>query len=262
MTCGQGKRPLTLLLLVLLLSMGTFAKTAKAQATGELLCSAGSKDGKACQTHADCPGGACVIAQGVCNDGSICDCPGGTCSESTDLCSGGARAGQTCDSTFNCASGTCQGTQKVCVGGSSTGTLLGPGFSCLSNAQCDSSHCNSTGLVCAVGSDYVGYSCGRDADCCAASCPAGACYSPGAVPTPTPTASRTGTAVTPTPSPSANATPRPTSPPHRTAPPQGELFQAIGEGAGCATAADGTSRSAALLMGAIGLWVARRRWGA
>jgi hypothetical protein len=290
MTRGEGRRPVTLLLLVLLLSTGPLARSANAQATGGFLCSAGANDGDPCQTHADCPGGACVMMQGVCNDqsGFPCLCPGATCSGST--CSGGPFKGQSCDTTYNCDVGVaCQGSQKVCVGGSASGTLLGPGYPCLNDQQCDSSQCRSTGRVCigycddqnlspcgcpagtcstagtcsggllggfscdvtmscSSGTDCVGTafapdSCGQDADCCTSDtpCPVGGCSLPAAVTTPT-------------------VTPRPTSSPHRTqTPSNGVLIQAIGEGGGCATAADGGSWSLAALVGAVALWVARRR---
>jgi hypothetical protein len=187
-------------------------------------------------------------------------------------CGGGTLAGQCCDVTFNCDSGVaCVGSQKVCFGG-------GPndGFSCLRSDQCAPGQCGSTGQVCKTGL-YAGFTCGQDADCCPGDTCPGACFSPAAVPTPTATASRTGTVATPTPTPSVKVTatatvgasptaptvtPRPTAVPHRTqTPPQGLLIRAVGEGGGCATAAEGGSWSLALLTGAIALWVARRRSG-
>ena len=319
MTRGEATRPLTLLLFILLLSTGILARSVRAAPTGEFKCSVpsgGPNDGNPCQTHADCPGGACVYVQGVCNDqnGLPCLCPGGTCSG--DTCSGGPFAGQTCDTKYNCNPGVaCQGSQKVCVGGSNTGTLLGPGYSCLNDQQCDSSQCRSTGRVCvgycndqnqslcpcpdgtcgaagtcsgglldgfscdatmkcSSGTDCVGTafapdSCGQDADCCMSdtACPVGGCFSPAAVPTPTTpgaatptaTASRTPTRMTPS---TGTMTPRPPSPIPTRSPANGMLVQAIGEGGGCATAADGSSRSFAVLAGTIGLWLARRRSGA
>jgi len=251
------ERQTKLWLLVLVFSVAGFSAHAQAQATGEFLCSAGSNDGNACQTHADCPGGACVYVQGVCNDqnGLPCDCPGATCNGTA--CTGGPFSGQSCDTAYNCDTGVaCQGSQKVCVGGSASGALLPPGYPCLNNQQCDSSQCRSTGLVCKAGTAYSSYPCGQDADCCTAatSCPVGACFSPATVPTPTATASKTRTAATLTPPPTV--TPRP----HRTQPPA-QLYEAIGEGAGCATVGDG-GWSFAVLAGAVVLWAARRRPGA
>ncbi|MGD0946447.1 MAG: hypothetical protein ABSA52_03375 [Candidatus Binatia bacterium] len=261
-------------LLVLVFSVAGFS----ARAPAELLCSAGSNDGNTCQTHADCPGGACVYVQGVCNDqnGLLCDCPSSTCSAqpacSTDssmgTCSGGVFAGVCCDTTYNCDSGVaCQESQKVCVGGSTSG------YPCLNDQQCNSSQCRSTGLVCEEGTDYAGDSCAQDSDCCVqpTTCAVGACFSPATVLTPTATASRTGAAVTPTPSPSVRASvtatvaasptaqtvtprPRPTQAP-------AQLYEAIGEGAGCTTVGDG-GWSFAMLAGVVVLWAARRRPGA
>jgi hypothetical protein len=54
----------------------------------------------------------------------------------------------------------------------------------------------------------------------------------------------------------STVTPRP----HRTQPPA-QLYEAIGEGAGCATVGDG-GWSFAVLAGAVVLWAARRRPGA
>jgi hypothetical protein len=321
-------------LLVVVFSVAGFSARAHAQAGGELLCSAGSNDGNTCQTHADCPGGACVVVQGVCNDqnGYPCDCPGATCNGTA--CTGGPFSGLSCDTAFNCDTGVaCQGSQKVCVGGSASGALLPPGYPCLNNQQCDSSQCRSTGLVCKAGTAFSNYPCGQDADCCtpATSCPVGACFSPATVPTPTATvtASATPTAQavrlaasigatdttltvdnasslpnsgtvridseliiytaksgnqltgltrgadgTTAASHSKNAlvtlvipstptvTPGLTPPPHPTRPqPHGVLYQAIGEGAGCATVGDG-GWSFAMLAGVVVLWAARRRPGA
>jgi len=202
-------RQTKLWLLVLVFSVAGFSARAQAQAGGELLCSAGSNDGNTCQSHADCPGGACVVVQGVCNDqsGYPCDCAGATCNGTA--CTGGPFSGQSCDTAYNCDTGVaCQGSQKVCVGGSASGALLPPGYPCLNNQQCDSSQCRSTGLVCKAGTAYSSYSCGQDADCCTpdTSCPVGACFSPATVPTPTATASKTRTAATLTPPPSGRPT--------------------------------------------------------
>lgn len=321
-------------LLVLVFSVAGFSARAQAQAGGELLCSAGSNDGNTCQTHADCPGGACVVVQGVCNDqnGYPCDCPGATCNGTA--CTGGPFSGLSCDTAFNCDTGVaCQGSQKVCVGGSASGALLPPGYPCLNNQQCDSSQCRSTGLVCKAGTAFSNYPCGQDADCCtpATSCPVGACFSPATVPTPTATAPKTRTAATLTPTPTAqihlatsigvndttltvdNASLLPNSgtvridseliiytaksgnqltgltrgangttaashsknalvtlvipstptvtPRHRPTRAPAELYEAIGEGAGCATVGDG-GWSFAMLAGVVVLWAAHRRPGA
>jgi hypothetical protein len=248
-------------LLVLTFSVAGFSVRAPA----ESLCSAGSNDGNACQIDANCPGGACVTMWGVCNDqsGSLCDCPGATCSGTA--CTGGAFAGLSCNTANNCNTGSaCEGTQKVCVGGSASG------YPCLNDQQCDSLQCRSTGLVCEEGTNYAGYSCAQDSDCCVppATCAVGSCFSPATVSTPTATASNTGAVVTPTPSPyvgaSATATvavsptaqtvtprPRPTQAP-------AEVYEAIGEGAGCATVGDG-GWSFAVLAGVVVLWAVRRR---
>ena len=311
-------RQTKLWLLVLVFSVAGFS----ARAQAEFLCSAGSNDGNTCEAQGDCPGGACVVVQGVCNDegGFPCDCPGGTCSGTA--CTGGPFSGQSCYTADNCDAGVaCQGSQKVCVGGSTSGALLPPGYPCLNNQQCDSSQCRSTGLVCKAGTAYSSYPCGQDADCCTAatSCPVGACFSPATVPTPTatpPTAQihlatsigatdttltvdnasslpnsgtvridseliiytgklgnqltglTRGANGTTAASHSKNAlvtlvipsTPTVTPRPHRTQPPA-QLYEAIGEGAGCATVGDG-GWSFAVLAGVVVLWAARRRPGA
>jgi len=155
-----------------------FPFRASAQATGQFLCSGGTRDGAACNSSTECPGGVCVIAQGVCNggvdDGLPCDCPGGTCS-AQNTCSGGTSAGLSCDQTYNCTgSKPCTGTQRVCAGGDNKG------YSCLNNSQCPGSQCLSTGKVC-VGGAYDGYSCVDTNDC-----PGGGSCT-GALPTPVPT---------------------------------------------------------------------------
>jgi hypothetical protein len=269
-------------LLVSVFSVAGFSARAHAQ----YLCSAGSNDGKTCESHGDCPSGACVVVQGVCNDeaGYPCDCPGATCNGTT--CTGGPFSGQSCSTDFNCDTGVaCQGSQKVCVGSGESG-ILPSGYPCLNDQQCESSQCRSTGLVCKAGTAYSSYPCSQDSDCCIpeASCPAGACFSPATGVTPTSTATsprtvtatRTGATATPTPSPSVRASVTATSPtavisvtpvtptvtprPHRTLLPA-QLYEAIGEGAGCATAGDG-GWSLAVLAGAVVLWAARRRPGA
>jgi hypothetical protein len=226
------------ILFVLLLG-AVAAQRASAQSqdqTALFLCSAGSKDGQGCASDADCPGGVCVISQGVCNggtdDGSVCDCIAGNCnaqpvcsSDSTmGTCSAGpaVAAGECCDPTHNCAGGvSCVGTQKVCLGGDFKG------FSCLSDEQCPGSTCASTGLFC-FGGEFDSFSCVNDDDC-----PSGVCVSSVPADTPTsapqqspptatkrpatatPTATRaivTGSPVpTPTPGPPTN-TPAPVTP--------------------------------------------------
>jgi hypothetical protein len=261
-------------LLVVLLSAAGFSARVRAQGGGVFVCSGGSNDGKTCEAQGDCPGGACVIVQGVCNDenGFPCYCPDATCGGTT--CTGGPFAGQSCDTAFNCDSGVaCEGSQKVCAGGTTSG------YPCVDDQQCDSLQCRSTGRLCQEGTDYAGYSCWQDSDCCLppTTCAVGACFSPAAVPTPTTpsavtrtaTPSRTGTPATPTPSSTAGAspatptvTPRSTPPPRPTqARPHGLLIQAVGEGAGCAVTPGGDGWSFAVLAGAVTLLVARRRCG-
>jgi YVTN family beta-propeller protein len=143
---------------------------------GRSLCSAGARDGAPCAADADCPDGACVVAQGVCDggkdDGLLCDCPGATCvagptcgtDPTMGTCSGGTADGQCCDAQSNCGGNRpCVGTQKVC--------LAGPvrGMSCLRDAQCLGSQCGTIGKSCA-GGDFAGFACVADGDC-----PRGAC---------------------------------------------------------------------------------------
>lgn len=173
-------------------------------APAQRLCSAGERDGQPCTQVTDCPGGTCVLAQGVCSggadDGLDCDCPSGTCSDSPACasdpalgsCNGGLLAGRCCDPAFNCASGNpCVPTQKVC--------LSGPlkGLPCLQDTHCLGAVCWATGRVCGDGS-----ACVDDDDCLM-----GTCEGTGSFPTPTPTtATRT---PTPSSSPSASRTPTP-----------------------------------------------------
>jgi hypothetical protein len=132
---------------------------------GALLCSAGANDGQPCMTDSDCPGGACVIAGGVCAvsapaDQIVCDCPASTCvcpdgvtSCSSGTCSGGPFVGYSCDPTANCEPGAaCVGTQKVCSGGTDTSSsppVSLDGASCLNDVQCGGGTCVSTGRFCA-----------------------------------------------------------------------------------------------------------------
>ncbi len=230
---------LSLLVLVML------AGGAAAQApTGVFLCSAGSQDGAPCNTQEDCPGGVCVIAQGVCNGGTDdsfpCDCAGGTCSAqpvcasdaTMGTCSGGPFAGGCCSTQTNCADAApCIGSQKACIGGDNKG------FSCLNNQQCpvnggaSFSQCRSTGKVCAGGT-FNGFTCVTTADC-----PSGVCTGPTA-PSPLPTATRTARPTTPpgtrVPTPTGptrtatptvpGETPPPTATPENTATPQATLI--------------------------------------
>ena len=176
-----------LLPVALLVSLaGGFAQRVSAQATptptptGEFLCSVAggvAPDGKPCNGDQDCPGGTCVVAQGVCNaagaadDSFPCDCAGGTCA-ANNTCNGGTTAGQPCDPTTNCAgSEPCVGTQKVCLGGSDKG------FSCVRNDQCTNSTCVSTGKFCVMDTDFAFFSCVNDADCCASPASATLCVS-------------------------------------------------------------------------------------
>jgi hypothetical protein len=139
--------------------------------SGPFLCTAGSNDGKDCLSDSDCPGGACVIAQGVCNggtdDGLPCDCAGGNCATqlvcssdaSMGTCDAGSATGDCCSTADNCTGNLpCVGSQKVCLGGDDKG------FACLNDRQCGGSTCVSTGLFC-VGGDFDGFSCVDDADC-------------------------------------------------------------------------------------------------
>jgi len=142
--------------------------TSLAQGTGEFLCSAGSRDGQTCLAFSDCPGGVCVIAQGVCADGSTCVCPGGgqcvatpACASDTSFgtCIGGVADGVCCATGFNCPVGdTCVATQRVCAGGSFQG------FPCTTNAMCNGGQCVSNGFVCEGGSaDF--FPCVTNEDC-------------------------------------------------------------------------------------------------
>ena len=216
------------------------------------LCSQGSNDGRACTRDADCPGGVCVVEQGICNggddDGEPCDCAASSCSlqgfscaapsSSKGTCNGGPSAGGAC--VCNCAGGaTCVATQKVCVGGD------GDGFSCLNSTQCGGRPCQSTGKFCAgfcaggsaknavcvddsecpgsscTASDFDGFSCNDDANCWAGLAPVvdgictGLSTAATATPTATPTRPPTQTPTptdTPTQTPIASPTATPTVP--------------------------------------------------
>jgi hypothetical protein len=210
-----SRKPAVFLALLLILGTGASRRASAQAPTGEFLCSVpggAAPDGAACSSDLDCGAGVCVVAQGVCNsagasdDGFPCDCAGGTCLTSTNTCQGGTAAGLSCDPTTNCSNNQCIGTQKICIGGSEKG------FSCLRSNQCPGSQCVSTGRFCIDGTDFAGYSCVDDLDCCssAQSCPAGACEGAEA----TPTATRTpvvGKTNTPTVR-VATSTPRPGAP--------------------------------------------------
>lgn len=149
------------------------------------LCSAGVRDGQTCREAADCPEGACVVAQAVCDggldDGFDCDCPESSCSAAPacaadpelGTCVGGPNQGTCCDLAFNCRTAApCRGTQKICLAGSLKG------FPCLRDEHCRGSVCWATGRVCAED----GLPCVNDADCLF-----GTCQGEGSFPTPTPT---------------------------------------------------------------------------
>lgn len=250
MLCVDGRRPRMLVLLMLLVASAAIAGRASAQGAQYRLCSSGANDGRPCQTHADCPGGACVRAQGVCNDqdGLPCQCFGGTCS-AQGACSGGILVGSACDPADNCAAGVdCVGTQMICVdaaGGSSPSA----GSPCVTSTQCGAAQCRSTGRICSSeGTTYPEVACAQDADCCTrdTSCPVGGCLSPAM----TPTASNTPIRSTPTPVASATLPPASRPPAH--------MVESVGEGAGCAVATTGDHRFTALLVGVLALGLRRR----
>ena len=163
---------------------------ARAQApTGEFLCSTGTQDGQACNSDEDCPGGVCVLAQGVCDggadDGLYCDCIASNCVASTEcqptftgVCPGGPNVDLCCDLSRNCADGAaCGGAQRVCRSGEYKG------FSCLRDSHCPDSECISSGKYC-LGGDFSDYACIDNADCNNADgSPGGVCT--GSVPDPT-----------------------------------------------------------------------------
>lgn len=171
------------------------AQTPTPTPTGEFLCSAGPHDGRACNHDGDCaPGGACVIAPGICaggnDDGLLCDCVAGSCSAAPvcstaptfGTCQSGVNATQCCNVTHNCASGSpCVGTQKICVGGPDIG------LSCLRDDQCPGSLCQSTGKFCS-GGDFDSFTCVDDVDCHNADgSQGGVCTAVAVQPTPIPT---------------------------------------------------------------------------
>ncbi len=163
-----------------LVGCGPTTPTPTPAPTGEFLCSAGPRDGEACNSDDDCaPTGVCVIAQGVCDGGPddtlYCGCIFGTCSPSTPACDatitgvcvGGANATECCSETSdpnsgfvaNCSGGSpCTGTARVCAGGENKGV------SCLGDAVCVGSVCQATGRFC-NGGDFDGYACVDANDC-------------------------------------------------------------------------------------------------
>jgi len=115
------------------------------------LCSGGFNDGSACDNDENCPGGACVLPQGVCDNGD--------------------RNGEYCDTTSECTGGgTCSLAHKVCLAGDAKGN------SCLRDEHCPESACISTGLFC-DGGDFDLYSCVDDSSC-VGEFEAGVCVSP------------------------------------------------------------------------------------
>ena len=154
--------------LILVSAFALVPLRAIAQPTGEFLCSAGTNDGQPCEAFSDCPGGVCIIAQGVCSDGQICVCPGGGECVATPACPGAAQFGTCaggvaneicCDTNFNCAANDpCIATHRLCLSGDLQG------FPCTSSAQCDGAVCGSNGFFCSGGS-ADGFGCVSDEDC-------------------------------------------------------------------------------------------------
>ena len=157
-------------------------------------CSAGTRDAQGCVSDADCPAGACVHVQGVCEGGTdaglLCDCPGSSCAEASacgasadaGVCSSGERAGECCDRSFNCGrGGSCVAAYRLCASGASKG------LPCTSDSQCVAAACVATGRRCAGGT-FDGTSCAGPGDC-----PQGTCLDPNAAPpTAVPTAKPRG----------------------------------------------------------------------
>jgi len=171
-------------------------------------CSAGANDGQSCSSSTDCPSGACVIIQAVCDggdsDGQACDCAGGTCNSRSlcpttahrFTCSGGDDDGACCDIRNNCSRGTnCVGTQRLCVSGDSAGSA------CLNDGHCPNGTCGSTGMVCR-GGDANGFTCASRDDCPSGTCVIPVTPTPGSSPLPnTPTPSICLNPNLPTPAP-------------------------------------------------------------
>lgn len=134
------------------------------------LCSAGGNDGGTCASSLDCPSGACVFAQHVCDGGTV---DGLLCQADTD-----------CE-----PSAPCRPTQKICNAGGSKG------FGCLRTSGCSTGTCVSSGRVCESQSEFATLACIDNADCGSN----GVCSAPLAVGTPTRTNTRVPTPVfTPT----------------------------------------------------------------
>lgn len=152
-----------------------------------LLCSAGPSDNLECESHFDCPSGACVIAQGICDGGSNesndcqadVNCPGGTCVETSHLCTSGEGESFGClddGDCFDAGPGVCQATGQFCDGGDTDDPDYDPfavDFSCTDSSFCSEDFACSTpfepGLVCSAGA--------RDAQPCASNdeCSGGVC---------------------------------------------------------------------------------------
>jgi hypothetical protein len=133
----------------------------EAGAAPGLLCSAGGNNGDECDFDSDCPNGACVAAQFICEGGTrdtdICDCPESTCVRGA--CSGGPRENAACDPANECDGGTCQQTSRIC----NAGDLKG--FGCANNGQCgDGAVCVANGQFCWGGS-FFKFGCVDDDDC-------------------------------------------------------------------------------------------------
>jgi YVTN family beta-propeller protein len=144
--------------------------------TGTRVCSTGEREGSSCFTRAECPGGVCVEAQGICDggsdDGLLCDCPGGTCAgepvcgadPQRGTCQGGMRPGACCERSSNCGDGAaCTATARLCASGPSKG------IPCLDDHHCVGAACIATNRVC-VGGSFDASGCIDDGDC-----PRGAC---------------------------------------------------------------------------------------
>ena len=144
-------------------------------------CSAGPRDGQACNSDEDCaPTGVCVIAQGICNggtdDGDYCGCISGTCTPSspacdpsfTGTCVGGANADQCCDVTDRPPAGTWQTALVVPHELGRRRSTASPvpfkGQACLHDDQCPGAVCQSTGKFCCRG-DADSFPCIDNSDC-------------------------------------------------------------------------------------------------
>jgi YVTN family beta-propeller protein len=166
----------------------------QAAATAPRVCAAGGRDGQACADDNNCPAGACVVPQGVCDggedDGLLCDCPGGACRAAGNacgadpdagVCQGGEVDGACCDRTFACRDGSaCKATRRLCAAGPAKGSP------CLIDAHCLGTACVASGRRCAGGA-FDGIACIDAPDC-----PAGTCIAPaGATPAAPPTIPKT-----------------------------------------------------------------------